>query len=140
MNDFAFSPFSGDRMFLTFLYNILLSSFPGSGLVGHVIRRCDALGALDCAQNCLAEHPVCKSVNFNKKESGVGKNCELNSATKSEHPQKLQPMKNVNYYETILKVRQTRHTSQLYSYQFSIRILFIFYSITIVRVFCGVFQ
>ncbi|XP_028390756.1 uncharacterized protein LOC114515659 [Dendronephthya gigantea] len=73
------------------------------GLVGHVIRRYDARNALECAQICLAEHPACKSINFNKgkKSYDVDMNCELNNATKSENPEKLQEMKNVNYYEAV---------------------------------------
>ncbi|XP_028418890.1 ALK tyrosine kinase receptor-like [Dendronephthya gigantea] len=79
-----------------------------SGLAGHVIRKCLALTALDCAHECLAERPACKSINFITIEQADSvMNCELNNATKSAHPIKRYLAKNVNYYEIIEKRRTT---------------------------------
>lgn len=80
----------------------------GYRLVGHVLYKYSAWDALNCAQKCLAEQPACKSINFNKeKQSHFGMNCELNNATKSKYAEKLEPMRNVEYYEIVEKVSQS---------------------------------
>lgn len=94
--------FGGIFYCLIFLYLL----FTDSELVGHVIRKYSTLDALHCAHKCLAERPVCKSINFiTKKQSDSGINCELNNATMSTYPNKLCTAKNVNYYEVVEKVR-----------------------------------
>ncbi|XP_028419119.1 ALK tyrosine kinase receptor-like [Dendronephthya gigantea] len=95
---------------------ILRLAASGFRLVHHVIRTYNSPDALNCAQNCLAKQPFCKSINFDtEKQFGSGMNCELNNATKLTRPKNLQPVKNVHYYEVVeevkSKVKQDRNSN-----------------------------
>jgi hypothetical protein len=77
----------------------------GYRLNDHVISEHNTLNFLECSLYCLRKPSDCKSINYKaRKRQHSSKNCQLNNATKTTHPQKLLVDENYDYYEQLKKV------------------------------------
>ena len=59
---------------------------------------------MDCAQLCLSERPLCKSMNYEKQEKlhgGRRFKCQLNNKTKAMDLKDLVPDFAFNYFEPV---------------------------------------
>ena len=101
-------------MHIVYILNILTSillncfNFPFLITIGHrlsnsLIYEKEVHSAMDCAHLCLsAEHPPCKSINYEKQEKlhgGRRSKCQLNNKTKAMEPNELVLDFAFNYFE-----------------------------------------
>ncbi|XP_028410697.1 uncharacterized protein LOC114533381 [Dendronephthya gigantea] len=57
------------------------------------------ISILDCAHFCLAENGLCRSINFEKKQTTDGHNCQLNNSTKDNNAKNFVQSSLYNYFE-----------------------------------------
>lgn len=68
----------------------------GQALTGHSFSSFTVKDFQDCYQECKANEPKCRSMNYN----GDHKRCELNNATETSHPQDLKEVPMSVYFES----------------------------------------
>ncbi|XP_022782744.1 uncharacterized protein LOC111323617 isoform X3 [Stylophora pistillata] len=68
----------------------------GLALTGHNFSSFTVKDFQDCYQECKANEPKCRSMNYN----GDHKLCELNNATETSHPQDLKEVLMSIYFES----------------------------------------
>ena len=84
------------HMFLPFL---------GHHLTNRVFSQHKTASVTECAQYCVRESSVCKSINYKSRHNqDSSKNCQLNNATKLIQPQNLMVNIDYDYYEPLIKV------------------------------------
>ena len=82
--------------------DIFFKFFAGYRLCDHVISEHNTLNFLECSLYCLRKPSDCKSINYKaRKHQHPSKNCQLNNATKTAHPENLLPDKSYDYYEPL---------------------------------------
>jgi hypothetical protein len=87
----------------TCISDIFFKFSAGYRLCDHVISEHNTLNFLECSLYCLRKPFDCKSINYKaRKHQHPSKNCQLNNATKTAHPQNLLPDKNYDYYEPLV--------------------------------------
>ena len=88
----------------TCLSDIFFKFSAGHRLCDRVISEHNTMNVVECSLHCLRKPSVCKSINYKaRKHQQPSRNCQLNNATKTTHPQNLLPDKNYDYYSEPLE-------------------------------------
>ena len=76
----------------------------GARLQNNVVKESQTYSEIECSYLCLSEHPMCKSINYEVKDtmcSGSTHKCQLNNATKSLQLKHFVKDEAFNYFEMI---------------------------------------
>ena len=88
----------------TFSNWVLILLVAGARLQNNVIKESQTYSEIECSYLCLSEHPLCKSINYEVKDtmcSGSTHKCQLNNATKSLQLKHFVKDEAFNYFEMI---------------------------------------